>query len=318
VIKDQLLEFHSQIKELRLRQELFALATVVKVHGSASARIGSKAIFDREGHNIFGWIGGGCAERFVGEQAVEALSEKRGRVVLADLDDEIFGLGVACGGKMEVFIDPITPHEKIRLPLNERFQKTAEDLCAGYDVSILWEGSSPANTPSQYFLEIASAFARARHRSGKALRATKDLLYCFKDAKKSGIPVVSLLGRGRIIEALEKHFALVDFEIHSIDSPNQNRPTYKPGQYVVIASHSARDRNLVQEALAQDVAYVGMIGSRKRAIEIMDHLEIKEGSETHHPIYVPAGLDIDARNPEEIALSVVSQVLTFQGLGEWI
>ena len=45
----------------------------------------------------------------------EAMREKRTRIVQADLDDEIFGLGMPCGGIMDVFIDPQTPPEKMTI-----------------------------------------------------------------------------------------------------------------------------------------------------------------------------------------------------------
>lgn len=86
-----------------------ALATVVAVRGSASGKPGSKAIFDEHGVNLHGWVGGGCVERFVGEQAIAAIAEGCPRVVVADLDDELLGLGMPCGGSMDVYIEPMRP-----------------------------------------------------------------------------------------------------------------------------------------------------------------------------------------------------------------
>lgn len=98
---------HIQVGALLEAGRPFAIATVVVVHGSASAQPGSCALIDASGTNVFGWVGGGCAERFVCEQAVEAILAGRPRTVEVDLDDEIFGVGMPCGGRMEVFIEPV-------------------------------------------------------------------------------------------------------------------------------------------------------------------------------------------------------------------
>src|SRR5437868_795956 len=100
-------EFLEALQKQKTLGTGFTVATIVRVLGSASARSGSRAIFDAQGKNVFGWVGGGCAERYISEQAIEVLKEVQSRVVTANLDDEIFGLGIACGGKMDVFIEPI-------------------------------------------------------------------------------------------------------------------------------------------------------------------------------------------------------------------
>lgn len=116
----------------------FAVATVIGVRGSSSARPGSKAIINEEGRNIFGWIGGGCAETFICDEATKALSERKTRVVTADLDDEIFGLGMPCGGFMDVYIEPIFPRKRL-LIVGHNIATPALALLAdmaGYEVSV--------------------------------------------------------------------------------------------------------------------------------------------------------------------------------------
>ena len=102
--------------KLRRERVPFAIATVIAVRGSASARPGSKAIISHEGKNLAGWVGGGCAESFVCKQACESLFEKKPRIVTADLDDEIFGLGMPCGGVMDIYIEPVLPALYLALP----------------------------------------------------------------------------------------------------------------------------------------------------------------------------------------------------------
>ncbi len=311
--QDALLEYSSSIERLRKNEESFALATVVKVHGSASAKVGSKAIFDHTGKNIFGWVGGGCAERFVGEQAVESLREKKGRIVLADLDDEIFGLGVACGGKMEVFIDPITPLEKVSVPRSPLLGTLVEELASSYGLSLIWkENEKPVTSVGDFFTALAESLARQRGKTGLSLRDVKELPVQFGKMRLSQcLPQVSILGQGRIVESLNHHFTLLGWKVRCLPSGEQHNLRYQKGESVVIASHSSRDPQLVKEAYEQGAAYVGMVGSRKRALEVIDYLAL-QNPQVDLPLFIPVGLDIDAKNPEEIGLSVVAEILREQ------
>ncbi len=67
--------FNDKLGALLASRRPFAIATVVRVRGSASARPGSKALVDEHGRNVFGWVGGGCAESLVREEALAALED---------------------------------------------------------------------------------------------------------------------------------------------------------------------------------------------------------------------------------------------------
>ena len=136
ILSDSQADFFSKISSLRATGEPFAIATVIAVRGSASAKPGSKALIDHSGKNVWGWVGGGCAESFVARNAVEAMDENRPRIVQADLDDEIFGLGMPCGGVMDVFIDPQQPPEAISISVREDLQPSLAHLTStmGYAV----------------------------------------------------------------------------------------------------------------------------------------------------------------------------------------
>jgi xanthine dehydrogenase accessory factor len=91
----------------------FAVATVIETEGSASARPGAKAIVDAQGRTVFGWVGGGCAETTVRDEALLAMEDLRPRVIRLDLDDEVLGVGMPCGGYMRVYIEPVVPRPKL-------------------------------------------------------------------------------------------------------------------------------------------------------------------------------------------------------------
>jgi len=91
----------------------FAVCTVIGVDGSASAQPGSKAIIDARGRTLFGWVGGGCAESAVRDEALLALREGRPRRLRLDLDDEVLGVGMPCGGYMDLYVEPVIPEPKL-------------------------------------------------------------------------------------------------------------------------------------------------------------------------------------------------------------
>lgn len=329
--RDLVEEFHSKISALRMTGHSFAIATVIETMGSSSARVSSKAIFNDEGKNLMGWVGGGCAERFIGEEAVASIKEGKTRTVLADLDDEIFGLGVACGGKMKVFIEPIIPPEVIILPENSPFQPLIKELSVQYGIEVKTDHSlTDAKTREELLVQLALAIGKKRSRSGQALRKIKNVPATFlKSISVHSKPQVTIVGRTRITEALARHFALLGFSIRAIgpelkaeDYPGSVQCQcleegysdihFREGEVVIIAGHTAQDPVLVKAALSQKARHVAMIGSYKRSLEVLTYLDLME-QEVPFPLFIPAGLDIDARNPDEVALSIIAEVIVESG-----
>lgn len=133
-----LAEFSRIVQEFLAAKRRFATATVIRAHGSASAKPGSKAVIDAGGRNVFGWVGGGCAETLVREEALEALEDGRSRIVDVDLDDEVLGVGMPCGGRMEVYIEPHFPAPPLLVAGHNRLAQHVALLgaMAGYAVTV--------------------------------------------------------------------------------------------------------------------------------------------------------------------------------------
>ena len=319
-------DFYSYAHLLKKQEKEFTVATVIEVEGSSSAKVGSKAIFDDGGNNLYGWIGGGCVERFIGDESIEAINSRSPRSVWADLDDEVFGLGVVCGGKMKVFIDPMTRPERILFPDMGPFNDELEKLTRLYGIEAQWgEDHREVPTYEHFILELAKGIGRSRGRELKPLRELKNPSLTFAKQKKLRPSRVVIVGRGRITESLAFHFRLLDKKV-MIAAPSLEKENYprdidfhqlKEGyahipfdreDVVIVASHSPRDPAIVVNALAKGATHVAMVGSQKRAREAWEFLEIDDDN-VEDPLYIPAGLDLSCQNPAEIALSVVAEVV---------
>ena len=74
---------------------------------------------------------------------------------------------------------------------------------------------------------------------------------------------------------------------------------------VVVASHGRDEEEALAAALEAGVPYVGLVASRKRGPAVIEALEAEDRERVH----TPAGLDIGARTPEEIALSILAEIV---------
>ncbi len=119
------------IQELRTSRRPFAVATVVETRGSVSAKTSSKAVIDEQGRVVAGWVGGGCAESATCHAALDCMQSGQSAMLEVDMDDEVLGAGMPCGGHMRVYVEPVLPQPTLWIMGHGR---VAECLCSMADM----------------------------------------------------------------------------------------------------------------------------------------------------------------------------------------
>jgi len=246
-------ELYSKMAEMTATGKPFAVATVVRVSGSSSAKQGSKAIIDAHGKIAVGWIGGGCAETAVRTEALKCIQREKPQLITLDMTDELLGVGMPCGGKMDVYIEPVLPQPELLIVGRGRI---AEVLAA---IGHLMGFSITVNDPG---------------------------------ADRNSFPNADLL-------------VTEDFDF--AETPITSR------SFVVIATMHKNDHVWLQKALEGNAAYVALIASQHRSKLVLDYL-LTTGlpAERVDKVWAPAGLDLGAATPEEIALSIISQIVALR------
>ena len=104
--------FFEKIVELKESGEPAAFAIVIKIEGSTPRKVGAKMVVLKDGKAL-GTLGGGDLEKRVIEEAINAIKQRQPRIASFTLDIEKGKLDMMCGGKLDVYIEPILPKDKL-------------------------------------------------------------------------------------------------------------------------------------------------------------------------------------------------------------
>jgi xanthine/CO dehydrogenase XdhC/CoxF family maturation factor len=107
-------ELLHDIDSWRSSGERVAIATVVNVEGSAPRPVGATMAVSDAG-NLAGSVSGGCVETAVFEEAQEVLKTGQPKLIRYGITDEMaWDVGLACGGTIDVFVEPLDPQSETR------------------------------------------------------------------------------------------------------------------------------------------------------------------------------------------------------------
>lgn len=240
--------------ELLTSRQRGALATVVRASGSTPQQVGARLLLRQDGSTL-GTVGGGAIERVVLEALQQALERGQGELLVRDLAHD---LGMCCGGRMEIFIEPILPAPRLWLIGAGHVAKptAALALSVGFEVTVVDEREE---------LNCAERFPGCQ----LVLDDPSDVLR-----------------RNRLDER----------------------------DWVLILTHDHQlDERALEAASSQPARYMGLVGSRRKVLRLVQRVLAKrQGDVPIERLFAPVGLDIGAVSPEEIAVSIVAELIALR------
>lgn len=100
-------DIYEKVVELLEKKENFAIVTVIEIEGSTPRGVGTKMIVE-EHRRTYGTIGGGCLESAAIEESLIAIKERNLKTIKYTLEEmDKGGIGMRCGGDIELLIEPI-------------------------------------------------------------------------------------------------------------------------------------------------------------------------------------------------------------------
>jgi len=316
-----------------------AVATVVATWGSAPRGTGAKMAVSRAGR-IAGSVSGGCVEGAVVETAQQVLSTRIGRLLHFGVADETaWSVGLACGGKIEVFVATLDPalYEPLRSAVATNRGAATATVVSGPATLVgrsllVIDGSRAGGSLGEALDAEATTVALQALADGECRRLTIADCDVFVDVLLPP-PTLVIVGGVHIALALVSLAKTLGYRTVVVDprAAFGNRERFPgvddlrtgwpdealrdlglhAGTAVVVLTHDPKlDDPALQAALPSAAFYVGALGGKASQEKRRKRLVADGLAEAHLArLHAPVGLDLGGRSPEEIALSVMAQVV---------
>ena len=260
------------------RGEPALLATVVDVDGSTYRGTGARMVVRADGSTV-GAVSGGCVEADIVARAAEMFGTGTPEVAHYDTrgsDDEVLGLGLGCRGVLDVRLEPLA---------GETLRRAIAELAALRERTAVRVLVCGGGTDAIPVVRLAAAVGWlvtvVDHRPSFATAAR------FPDAER-----VLQLDAVREPASLAASLTLERF-----------------AAAISMAHAAAHDRAYLHALLdAPSLRYVGVLGPRRRTLELLQGTSSPASGALPPHVYAPIGLDLGAETPDEIALAIVSEI----------
>jgi len=325
----ELKEIYSNIEKAWAQQEKAVLVILTDVKGSAYRLPGSKMLMTSSGKMV-GTISGGCLEADLYAWAEKVFESNQPFVHQYDLSDtEIWSLGIGCKGDLQFLFLPVLKEDPSWRTIQQLIQEEKE-----FSMVINMKTGGKAILAEQFFenQEIPEAVLQearqlAKHQTRAKVFTYEKIPYLIDAIKSSERVVVAGAGHDAILVAELAHQA--GFRVTVIDSrthfnndkrfPNAihitkefdeiSRREFSDSWWVIMNHHQLKDEEALRLAIESKPKYIGVLGPRYRTAEILEHIGYDFAS---GPIYSPVGLDLGAETMYEVAVSIVSEMMSLR------
>lgn len=335
-----------QLTQWKREGKEVAFATVVRVQGSAPRPEGSRLLVS-SAEELAGSVSGGCVENDVALHALQVLESGKARLVTYGIaDEDAFEVGLACGGTIQVYIEPAESDEVAvaieRMVSRGRLGALLTAVSGGEWRAVVaaGEGIVAGALPPTIAGDVLADTQRLM-----ADEQSRTLSYGEVDVFINVVapsPKLLVFGAGPFAEPLCGLASRVGYDVTVIDPrPAFARQDLFPdahevivswpekvldtqhwdGSFVVVLNHNQRlEDPVIRRALAEPIAYLGVMGSRRTHADRLARLEADGWDlEDRQRIHGPIGLDIGAETPAEVAVSILAEMTTVRygsGVGE--
>jgi xanthine dehydrogenase accessory factor len=320
------------------------LATILNRSGSAPRAVGSRMVVRSDG-SILGTIGGGILEARVQEFAREVFETRKARVSDFTLTaEDASRMGMICGGNVRVLIHHVDAAQSAQSQLYQDIGRVLEGRRQAWLVTAISQGNGEAIVPEHGLVAQDDSYTGTLDRglvrkvvaqfSGRQPdvvwhgddgflveplgREGSVLIFGAGHVSRELAPLTRRVGFHTIVLDDRREFAnrdrfpLAD-EVIVLDSFEGalNDLTIDAESYLVVVTRGhAHDETVLRRALSTNAGYIGMIGSRRKRNAIYESL-LGEGftNKDLERVHSPIGLNIAAETPEEIAVSIVAELI---------
>lgn len=294
-----------------------AVATVVQTWGSSPRPVGSQLVVDADGA-MAGSVSGGCVEGAVVTEAIDAIADGLPRVLEFGVsDDQAFAVGLACGGKIRVLVEPVG--HSLPIDVLERLVAARDRAEPVAYVTDLVSGrprlAGASSYPDRFRLDQSGVLE-----DGHTFVAIHNppLRLVVVGAVHIAQPLVGMARacgfRPTLIDPRPAFGSADRFpgEVILADWPDEALRSLKldARTAVVTLTHDPKlDDPAIVTALESPVFYLGSLGSKRTHAKRVERLRAVGFTDQEiERIHAPVGLDIGGRHPAEIALSIMAQI----------
>jgi xanthine dehydrogenase accessory factor len=257
------------------REEPLALATLVRANGSSYRRPGARMLITADGVTV-GALSGGCLEEEVAVRAQEVIAG--GEPLLLSFDTR---LRYGCNGAIDIFVERVRPELLARLAAAQRNRNDSV-------LATVFENSQSLGT------QLLSS-------------ADEALPGAFMQLIPPPLRLV-LIGHGPDGIALRGLAAVLGWTVIETEEVSALPNDFDEWTAAVVKTHNyGRDYAALEKLLPLALPYVGLLGPRRRRDQLL-HVLVEAGVTIRSQLFAPAGLDIGAESPEEIALAIVAEI----------
>lgn len=335
-----MLDIFSQMEQWVDARKNFALATVVETWHSAPRMAGS-AMAISDTMEVIGSVSGGCIEGAVIKEALEVIKSGTPKLMKFGIENEdAWTVGLSCGGKITVFVEPFMAMQASQKEVWEALRQ-----CIGNNKSAVLlsqisgqqnqhalvypNGEVKGEMPQETLLKAAQKTAKNHQNQIVTHQDEQWFVQDFPEKTRMVIVGSAHISLDLIHLANQFNFETIVIDPRKIFTA-ETRFLSQPAQlyhawpaqvlsklalnqdtYAVLLSHDPKiDDQALHALLRSEVAYIGCLGSRKTHAKRLKRLE-EAGftSDETDRIFAPVGVDIHAKTPQEIALSVMAQVV---------